>query len=92
MHQLEHISDGWLGRKDGQHVSEMGFSMGRLDELTDIAERADAAANIYWTGSTDNAGTGRFDPRSAYVLDTIVCRSDCKAVSASAGLVCLVSA
>jgi len=71
MYQLEQISDAWLERKDGQHASEMGFSVGRLDELTDIAERADAVAKIYWTGSTDNAGAERVDPRYAEVPSAI---------------------
>jgi lysylphosphatidylglycerol synthetase-like protein (DUF2156 family) len=46
MHQLEQISSAWLERKAGKHASEMGFSTGRLDELIDNAERADAVASI----------------------------------------------
>ncbi len=46
MCQLEQISSAWLERKAGQHTSEMGFSTGRLDELTATAERADTVANI----------------------------------------------
>src|SRR5205807_8520015 len=41
MYQLEQISSAWLESKAGEHASEMGFSMGRLDELVDTAERAD---------------------------------------------------
>ncbi len=47
MRQLEQVSSAWLERKAGKHtLEEMGFSMSRLDELTNIAERADMVANI----------------------------------------------
>jgi lysylphosphatidylglycerol synthetase-like protein (DUF2156 family) len=46
MQQLEQLSSAWLESKAGKHASEMGFSMGRLDELLDTAERADAVASI----------------------------------------------
>lgn len=46
MHQLEQISDAWLKLKDGQRPSEMGFSMGRLEELPETAKRADTLACI----------------------------------------------
>src|SRR5260370_37758166 len=46
MQQLEHLSNAWLERKGGKHASEMGFSMGRLDELPDTAQRADTIANL----------------------------------------------
>ncbi len=46
LQQLEQLSNAWLERKGGKHASEMGFSMGRLDELIDSAERADTVANI----------------------------------------------
>ncbi|MDQ6660790.1 MAG: DUF2156 domain-containing protein [Chloroflexota bacterium] len=47
MQQLEQISSAWLEHKAGKHVvEEMGFSMGRLDELRNSAERADTVANI----------------------------------------------
>ena len=49
MQQLEHLSRAWLERKAGKHASEMGFSMGRLDELLDTAERADTIANLSTT-------------------------------------------
>ena len=49
MQQLEHLSSAWLERKGGKRASEMGFSMGRLDELMDIAERADTVANLSTT-------------------------------------------
>ncbi|GAC1349191.1 MAG: hypothetical protein NVSMB27_19990 [Ktedonobacteraceae bacterium] len=65
IHQQEQISDAWLERKDGRHTSEMGFSVGRLDELTDIAERADTVANIHWAGSTGNVVAKGIATRSA---------------------------
>jgi len=46
MNQLEHISNAWLEHKAGQQTSEMGFSMGRLEELPDTAERAEMLASI----------------------------------------------
>ena len=44
--QLEQISDAWLEHRTGQHALERGFSMGRFDELTGTAERADMVASI----------------------------------------------
>jgi lysylphosphatidylglycerol synthetase-like protein (DUF2156 family) len=46
MQHLEHVSSAWLERKVGEHPSEMGFSMGKLDELIDTAEQAETVANI----------------------------------------------
>src|SRR5258708_28305341 len=46
MQQLEHLSSAWLERKGGKHASEMGFSMGRLDELLDTAQRARTVLNV----------------------------------------------
>ena len=45
--QLEQVSSSWLESKAGKHaLEEMGFSMGRLDELMNIAERAEMVANV----------------------------------------------
>ena len=55
IYQLGQISSAWLEHKAGKRASEMGFSMGRLDELTDTAERADMVASIDMIGSTDAA-------------------------------------
>jgi phosphatidylglycerol lysyltransferase len=44
--QLEELSSAWLKSKAGEHASEMGFSMGKLDELVDTALRADMVASI----------------------------------------------
>jgi lysylphosphatidylglycerol synthetase-like protein (DUF2156 family) len=46
LQQLEQISDAWLKLKAGQHSSEMGFTMGRLEELSDTAKRAETLAGI----------------------------------------------
>ena len=46
MNQLEYISNTWLEHKAGQHSSEMGFSMGRLNELPDATKRADILSEI----------------------------------------------
>ena len=47
MQQLEYISKAWLEGKAGKQVAEMGFSMGKLVELIDTAERAEAVATHY---------------------------------------------
>ena len=59
MQQLEQISDAWLKLKAGQHTSEMGFSMGRLDELPATAKRADTLASI----SPLSSGSHKIAPR-----------------------------
>jgi lysylphosphatidylglycerol synthetase-like protein (DUF2156 family) len=46
MRQLDQISDTWLKFKAGRHSSEMGFSMGRLEELPTAAQQADMLASI----------------------------------------------
>ena len=46
MQQLEHVSSAWLEHKADGHASEMAFSMGRLDQLPDIAEQAETVASI----------------------------------------------
>lgn len=42
--QLGTVSTSWLEHKAGRGTEEMGFSLGRLDELTEAATRADAIA------------------------------------------------
>jgi phosphatidylglycerol lysyltransferase len=59
MQQLEHISGAWLEHKAGKHASEMGFSMGRLDDLIDTAERADTVANISTTSNASHRAAPR---------------------------------
>ncbi len=46
MYQLEHLSSAWLKHKGGKHATETAFSVGRFDELTNIAERADTLATL----------------------------------------------
>ena len=50
LEQLEPLSSAWLERKAGKHAAEMGFSMGRLDELAEAAARADALAETQLAG------------------------------------------
>ncbi len=45
MNQLEHVSHAWLEHKGGKRVKETDFSVGRFEELTTIAERADTIAS-----------------------------------------------
>jgi phosphatidylglycerol lysyltransferase len=46
MQHLEQISSTWLESKAGKRATETGFSVGRLDELSDAAQRADMVADI----------------------------------------------
>ncbi len=46
MQQLEHVSSAWLEHKADEHAAETGFSTGRLDEVIESAERADAIAHL----------------------------------------------
>jgi Phosphatidylglycerol lysyltransferase, C-terminal len=55
MNQLEHISNAWLGHKAGQQTAEMGFSMGRLEELPTTAERAEMLASISLPSNTSQS-------------------------------------
>ena len=47
MQQLECISTAWLESKAGKQEAEMGFSMGKLIELIDTAERAEEVASQF---------------------------------------------
>ena len=46
MQHLEDISRVWLDQKAGKQATERGFGMGRVDELTESAERAEMIAAI----------------------------------------------
>jgi phosphatidylglycerol lysyltransferase len=59
MHRVEQLSSAWLEDKVGQQASETSFSVGRIDELIDAAERADRIANI----STPSDDSSRIVPR-----------------------------
>jgi len=50
MAQLRQLSLSWLERKGGKHATEMGFSIGRFDELVDAAARAEDIAGLYQSG------------------------------------------
>jgi len=45
MQQLEHVSSAWLAQKTDGHPAEMGFSMGKLTDLTNIAARTEIIAS-----------------------------------------------
>jgi phosphatidylglycerol lysyltransferase len=47
MQQLEYVSRVWLESKTGKQEAEMGFSMGKLVELSDTAEGAEAVATQF---------------------------------------------
>jgi lysylphosphatidylglycerol synthetase-like protein (DUF2156 family) len=46
MQQLEQVSSAWLEHKASSHAAETGFSTGRLDEVIESAEWADAIAHL----------------------------------------------
>ena len=70
IHQLEQISNAWLEHKAGKPMSEMGFSTGRLSELSEAAQRADTLASLLLNGAhgvgprvvTEIATTGSGEP------------------------------
>ncbi len=75
--QLEQISSAWLESKAGQYASEMGFSMGRLEELTDIADRAEMVGNI----SPPSHGPHRAVPRVVTAVATTSAGKACAFVT-----------
>ena len=75
--QLEQISSAWLESKAGQHASEMGFSMGRLEELTNIADRAEMVGNI----SPPSHGSHRAVPRVVTAVATTSAGKACAFVT-----------
>lgn len=44
--QLAVLSTSWLEHKSGKYAEEMGFSMGRLDEIVEEVTRADTLAEL----------------------------------------------
>jgi phosphatidylglycerol lysyltransferase len=46
MQHLEDISRVWLGQKAGKQAAERGFGVGRVDELTESAKRAEMIATL----------------------------------------------
>jgi lysylphosphatidylglycerol synthetase-like protein (DUF2156 family) len=75
--QLEQISSAWLESKAGQYASEMGFSMGRLEELTNIADRAEMVGNI----SRSSHGPMRAVPRVVTAVATTSAGKACAFVT-----------
>ncbi|HLX56308.1 MAG TPA: phosphatidylglycerol lysyltransferase domain-containing protein [Ktedonobacteraceae bacterium] len=59
LNQLREVSSNWLERKAGRDAMEMGFSMGRLDELPEAAARADAIADRMALGEASPQVTPR---------------------------------
>jgi len=68
MQHIEDISRAWLGQKAGKQATERGFGMGRVDELTESAERAEMIAAVSTPASVL--------PRAAPRLLTAVARMD----------------
>src|SRR6266487_967302 len=60
MQQLEHVSSTWLEYKAGSHAEETGFSTGRLDEVIESAERADAIAHLSVPSYSSHKAIPRF--------------------------------
>lgn len=58
--QLEQISQTWLQHKAGKNAAETGFSVGRLDELSTVAERADMIATHTPSSTIHQGATPRF--------------------------------
>src|SRR6266481_4886517 len=77
MNQLEHISNAWLEHKTGQQTSEMGFSMGRLEELPTTAERAEMLASISAPSDTSH----RVAPRVVTAVATTSSSKPCAFVT-----------
>src|ERR1700674_3274371 len=60
MQQLEQVSSAWLEHKAGEHAEETGFSTGRLDEVIESAERADAIAPLSVPSYSSHKAIPRF--------------------------------
>ncbi|BCL77597.1 DUF2156 domain-containing protein [Ktedonobacteria bacterium brp13] len=59
LQQLEGVSRAWLERKGGEQGQETGFSVGRLNEVTMSAQRADWIADLTLPSSTVQPTTPR---------------------------------
>ena len=77
MHQLEQVSSVWLEHRAGKDASETGFSMGRLDELIETAQRADTVADL----STSSNGSHRTVPRLVTGVATTCSGEACACVT-----------
>ncbi len=60
MQQLEQVSSAWIEHKAGSHAAETGFSTGRLEEMIESAERADAIAHLSVPSYSSHKAIPRF--------------------------------
>jgi phosphatidylglycerol lysyltransferase len=58
--QLEQVSSAWIEHKAGKHAAETGFSTGRLDEVIESAQRAEAIAHLSAPFHASPRGIPRF--------------------------------
>ena len=74
LQQLRAVSSSWLEHKAGSGAAEMGFSLGRLDELTEAAARADDIAERQIAEGWAASGTApRFITAIATQSDGRIC-------------------
>ncbi|MBV9228582.1 MAG: DUF2156 domain-containing protein, partial [Chloroflexi bacterium] len=71
--QLAQVSNTWLKHKAGEQASERGFSMGRLDELVEAAERADMIAGSTMPTHVSQCSTPRLLTGVALTSSGTVC-------------------
>lgn len=64
--QLENLSNDWLKHKAG--ATETGFSVGRIDELSTVAERADAIAARSNLSTPSQSSSQKMVPRFLTVV------------------------
>jgi phosphatidylglycerol lysyltransferase len=60
------LSQAWLKQKEGQQNTEMGFSMGRLNELCTFATQAEQITALLQSESNNTSYTPRFVTGIAY--------------------------
>ena len=73
MYQLEQLSNAWLKHKGGKYAKETAFSVGRFDELTTIAERADTIATLSTPSTVPQKTWPRFLTAVAMTSDDKAC-------------------
>jgi phosphatidylglycerol lysyltransferase len=87
MQHIEDISKAWLGQKAGKQATERGFGMGRVDELTESAERAEMIAAV----STPAPVLPRATPRLLTAVATMDTGQPCAFVTFTPIYGCLAS-
>ncbi|HEX4713590.1 MAG TPA: DUF2156 domain-containing protein [Ktedonobacteraceae bacterium] len=87
MQHIEDISRAWLGQKAGKQATERGFGMGRVDELTESAERAEMIAAV----STPDPVLPRATPRLLTAVATMDTGQPCAFVTFTPIYGCLAS-